>query len=167
MVDKNPSLTVRFPFIGKIFPETRFIVALRDPRDVCLSCFMQNLPVNPVSSSYLTLERTVAEYVTVLGFWIAIRHKMAAPWLEVRYEDIVADLESVARRTLGFLELPWDDRVLAFNRHAKSKLVRSPTYADVGRPIYKTSRGRWRNYQKYLEPHLARLKPFAEAFGYE
>jgi tetratricopeptide (TPR) repeat protein len=167
LLDKNPSLTPLIPAITRIFPETRFLIALRDPRDVCLSCFMQYLPINPVSSSYLTLAATVTEYVSVLGFWLALKDKMAAPWLEIRYEDMVADLEFVARRTLDFLDLPWDERVLAFNQHAKGKIVRSPTYADVGRPIYKTSKGRWHNYQKYLEPHLAALEPFVRAFGYE
>jgi tetratricopeptide (TPR) repeat protein len=167
LLDKNPSLTPLIPAITRIFPETRFLIALRDPRDVCLSCFMQYLPVNPVSSSYLSLAGTATEYASVLGFWLAIRDKMSTPWLEIRYEDMVADLEAVARRTLGFLDLPWDERVLAFNQHAKGKIVRSPTYADVGRPIYKTSKGRWHNYRKYLEPHLAQLEPFAQAFGYE
>jgi hypothetical protein len=85
----------------------------------------------------------------------------------VRYEDMVDDLGAVARRTLEFLDVPWDERVLAFNEHAKGKIVRSPTYADVGKPIYKTSQGRWRHYQKLFEPHLATLEPFAKAFGYE
>ena len=167
LLDKNPSLTPLIPAITRIFPETRFLIALRDPRDVCLSCFMQYLPINPVSSSYLTLEGTATEYASMLGFWLAIRDKMAAPWIEVRYEDMVADLEAVARHTLEFLEMPWDERVLAFNQHAKSKIVRSPTYADVGKPIYKTSKGRWHHYRKYLEPQLAVLEPFAKAFGYE
>ena len=89
------------------------------------------------------------------------------PWLEVRYEDMVDDLESVARRTLGFLGVPWDARVLGFDEHARQKAVRSPTYADVTQPVYKRARGRWRNYQKYLEPHLPKLEPFVKAFGYE
>jgi len=167
LLDKNPSLTPLIPAIARIFPETRFLIALRDPRDVCLSCFMQYLPINPISSTYLTMEGTVNEYASVLGSWLSIKDQLAAPWLEVRYEDMVADLESVARRTLAFLDLPWDERVLAFSQHAKGKIVRSPTYADVGRPIYKTSRGRWHNYEKHLEPHLAKLEPFAKAFGYE
>jgi tetratricopeptide (TPR) repeat protein len=167
LIDKNPSLTPSIPAIARIFPEARFLIALRDPRDVCLSCFMQPLPVNPVSSSYLTLDGTVAEYASMMDFWLTIRDKMATPWLEVRYEDMVDDLESTARRTLDFLDLPWSDGVLSFNEHAQKKLVRSPTYADVGKPIYKTSQGRWKNYQKYLEPHLARLEPLIKAFGYE
>jgi tetratricopeptide (TPR) repeat protein len=167
VIDKNPSLMIQFPVIAKIFPEAKFIVALRDPRDVCLSCFMQALRPGPVNSAYLDLGRVVQEYSVVMGFWLALRDRMAAPWLEIRYEDTVADLESVARRTLKFLELPWDDHVLAFHHHARGKIVRSPTYADVCRPIYQTAKGRWHHYRQYLEPHLPALEPFAKAFGYE
>jgi len=87
--------------------------------------------------------------------------------VEVRYEDMVENLESVARRTLDFLGVKWDERVLRFDEHARQKLVRSPTYADVTKPVFKTAVGRWRNYRKYLEPHLAKLEPFVKAFGYE
>lgn len=167
LLDKNPSLTPLIPSISRIFPESRFLIALRDPRDVCLSCFMQPLPINSVSASYLTLADTIAEYASVMDFWLTIRGKMSAPWLEVRYEDMVNDLEPVARHVLEFLGLPWNENVLAFDQHAKSKIVRSPTYAAVAQPIYKTAKGRWRNYEKYLEPHLAQLEPFIKAFGYE
>src|ERR1700722_2851780 len=154
LVDKNPSLTAMIPSIIGILPETKFLVALRDPRDVCLSCFMQSLQINPVSSTYLSLHTTVNEYVSLMGFWRAIMPKMRNPHLEVRYEDLVEDLESVARRTLEFLGVPWDARVLGFDKHAQTKMVRSPTYADVKKPIYKGAMGRWKHYQKYLEPYL-------------
>jgi hypothetical protein len=92
---------------------------------------------------------------------------MPAPCLEVRYEDMVDDLKSVAHRTLEFLGLPFDDQVLKFDEHARKKIIHSPSYADVTQPVYQRARGRWRNYQKYLEPHLARLEQFVKAFGYE
>jgi hypothetical protein len=57
--------------------------------------------------------------------------------------------------------------VLRFDEHARSKLVRSPTYADVAKPVFKTAVARWRNYEKYLEPHLRDLQAFINAFGYE
>ena len=57
--------------------------------------------------------------------------------------------------------------VLHFDEHARQKAVRSPTYADVTKPVFKRAVGRWRNYQKYLEPHLEKLAPFVKAFGYE
>ncbi|MEO6336420.1 MAG: sulfotransferase, partial [Verrucomicrobiota bacterium] len=67
LVDKNPALNVLIPAVVRIFPEAKFLVAIRDPRDICLSCFMQPLPLNPVSSAYLSLEGTVSQYASVMG----------------------------------------------------------------------------------------------------
>jgi tetratricopeptide (TPR) repeat protein len=167
LIDKNPSLTFLTPLLIRVFPEIKLLVALRDPRDVCLSCFMQPLPLNQGSSPYLSLEGTVEEYTALMGLWRTLAPLMQNPSLEVRYEDMVDNLEPVARRTLDFLGAPWDARVLGFDEHARQKVVRSPTYADVTKPVYKRAVGRWRNYRKYLEPHLARLEPFVKAFGYE
>ena len=167
LIDKNPSLTTLVPAVIRVLPETKFLVALRDPRDVCLSFFMQPLPLNLSSASYLSLGGTVEEYASLMGIWRAMAPRMRNPWIEVRYEDMVNDLESVSRRVLEFLGVPWDERVLRFNEHARQKLVRSPTYSDVTKPVFKGAIGRWRNYQKYLEPWSEKLEPFAKAFGYE
>ncbi|MBI3848817.1 MAG: sulfotransferase [Verrucomicrobia bacterium] len=168
LVDKNPSLTFLIPALIRVFPETKFLLALRDPRDVCLSCFMQPfVPLGQTTSAYLSLESTVEEYAHLMGIWRTLAPLLPSPYLEVRYEDMVEDLESVARRVLEFLDVPWDARVLGFDEHARQKLVRSPTYADVVKPVFKTAVGRWRNYQKYLEPHLEKLAPFVKAFGYD
>jgi tetratricopeptide (TPR) repeat protein len=167
LIDKNPSLTGLAPAFVRIFPEAKLLVALRDPRDVCLSCFMQPLPLGQRSSSFLTLEGTVQEYASVMGLWRAAAPCLGGSFLEVRYEDLVADLERTARRALEFLGAAWDERVLRFDEHARSKLVRSPTYAAVTKPISKGAVGRWRNYQKHLQPWLETLAPFVKAFGYE
>jgi tetratricopeptide (TPR) repeat protein len=167
LIDKNPILTFLLAPFVRIFPETRLLVALRDPRDVVLSCFMQSLSLNQTAAAFLTLAGGVEDYATLMTMWTTLRPKIKNPWLEVRYEDMVADLESVARRTLDFLDVSWNPAVLKFDEHARQKLVRSPTYADVTKPVFKTAVGRWRNYQKYLEPHLTILEPFVKAFGYE
>jgi tetratricopeptide (TPR) repeat protein len=167
LIDKNPSLQVLVVAFIRFFPEAKLLIALRDPRDVILSCFMlPHVPPTVASVNYLNLANTVTAYCRTMGIWQAIKPMLQNPWLEVRYEDMVEDLESVARRSLAFLGVPWDAQVLGFDAHARQKLVRSPTYADVTQPVYKRAKGRWRNYQKYLEPHLARLEPFVKAFGY-
>ena len=167
LIDKNPALNPAIPAVVRIFPEAKFLVAIRDPRDVCLSCFMQPLDINIVSSAYLSLEGTVAQYASVMGFWRAMQPRLKNPAIEIRYEKFVNDLESVSRCVLNFLGVDWDERVLRFNEHARNKIVRSPTSMDVTRPIFKTAIGRWHNYQKYLEPCLEKLEPFSKAFGYE
>jgi hypothetical protein len=167
LIDKNPVLTFMIPAFVRIFPETKFLIALRDPRDVVLSCFMQPQPLNAITAAYLSLEGTAEDYAAIMSIWRTLAPLLPSPYLEVRYEDMVEDLESVARKTLDFLGVTWDARVLGFAQHARKKMVRSPTYADVTQPVYKRAVGRWRNYQKYLEPHLAKLEPFVKAFGYE
>jgi tetratricopeptide (TPR) repeat protein len=167
LIDKNPSLTYLIPALARIFPEIKLIIALRDPRDVCLSCFMQSFSAGQVSSAYLTLGGTVEEYTALMSTWMTIKPLIKNPYLEVKYEDMVDNLEGVARRTLDFLEVPWDAGVLHFDEHARKKLVRSPTYADVTKPVFKTAVGRWRNYEKYLQPHLEKLAPFVKALGYD
>jgi tetratricopeptide (TPR) repeat protein len=167
LVDKNPELTLLLPLVARVFPEMKIVFALRDPRDVVISCFMQRLPLNPVSVHYLTLERTARKYVATMNAWLKIRPMLKNPWIEVRYEDTVADVERQARLILDFLGLPWDDAVLDFQRHAQQKHIHSPTYEAVTRPIYQSSIGRWRNYASQLEPFMGILQPFIAAFGYQ
>jgi tetratricopeptide (TPR) repeat protein len=168
LIDKNPSVNFLIPAFIRVFPEIKLLVALRDPRDVCLSCFMQaHLPLSKGSVAYLSLENTIEAYAGVMDLWRTLAPLIKNPFLEVCYEDMVDDLEPVARRALDFLGVPWDARVLGFDEHARNKRVRSPTYADVAQPVFKRARGRWHHYRKYLEPHLEKLEPFVKAFGYE
>src|SRR6185436_3874723 len=50
LIDKNPSMDVHIPSVTRIFPEAAILVAIRDPRDVCLSCFMLPLPPGQLSA---------------------------------------------------------------------------------------------------------------------
>ena len=165
-LDKNPPFTLLIPAVMRLFPEMQLLIALRDPRDVVVSCFMQYLPLNTNSVCYLTLERTVARYAVDLGVWRRLREILPPCWLEIRYEDAVANLEREARRTLEFLGLPWDPVVLDYRDRLKTKAVASPTYEAVSRPLYTSSIGRWQHYAKYFESSLPQLQPFVEAFGY-
>jgi tetratricopeptide (TPR) repeat protein len=166
VLDKNPGMTFDMPAVKRVFPESKFLVALRDPRDVCLSCFMQAWPVLPDTLPWLSPEGSVENYIAVMGLWLAMKPALGSSAMEVRYEDLIQNLEKTARSTVNFLGLPWNDRALRFNEIAGEKVVRSPTYAEVAKPVHNKAMGRWRNYQKYFEPHFAKLEPFFKAFGY-
>jgi tetratricopeptide (TPR) repeat protein len=166
LVDKNPALNVLVPAVARIFPEARFLIALRDPRDVCLSCFMQPLAPNPVSSAYLSLEGTITQYLSVMGLWRTLLPRLRNPSFEVRYEELVDDLAGVSRRVLEFLGICWDERVIHFDEHARSKPLRSPSYAEVTKPLTRRAIGRWQNYRRHIEPYLQKLDPMIKALGY-
>jgi tetratricopeptide (TPR) repeat protein len=166
LLDKNPGLNVMVPVLVRVFPETKFLVALRDPRDVVISCFMQSLTLTPVSSAYLTMSGTVNHYANVMDFWRAMFPRMGDQGMYVRYEEMVEDLPTVARSVLGFLGLAFEENVLKFYEHARGKRVNSPSSAEVRKPVYRSAVGRWRNYEKYLEPYMSGLEPFLKEWNY-
>ena len=167
LIDKNPELTVLLPAICRLFPNTKILFAVRDPRDVVISCFTQALPLNPVSIDYHSIASTVEKYTTVMSGWLRLRKMICNQWMEVRYEDTVDDLETQASKVLHFLNLDFEPEVLDFHNRALSRHVHSPTYADVTKPIYTSSIGRWQRYEKYFHPSMNALRPYIDAFGYE
>lgn len=167
LIDKNPAMMLALPAMAWAFPEAKLLIALRDPRDVVLSCYMQRLAPNPISVNWLSLSAAAGFYAQTMSMWLAVRELAVGSWIEFRYEDVVDDFEGQTRRILEFLGLPWDERVLRFDEHAREKMVRSPTYHEVTQPVYRSSVGRWRHYAKHLEPVLERLAPFASALEYD
>ncbi|HAN56137.1 MAG TPA: sulfotransferase, partial [Betaproteobacteria bacterium] len=85
----------------------------------------------------------------------------------IRYEDVVADFEGQARGLLDFLGVGWDDAVLKYDEHAKSRTINTPSYHQVTQPIYQHAKYRWRRYAKQMEPVMGTLRPFIEYFGYD
>jgi len=151
----------------RVFPETRLIIALRDPRDVVLSCYLRYLPLNAVSVRFLDVRRTAERYALDMSAWLKFRQMIDVPWCEIQYEDTVADPQGQAKRALATLGLGWDERVMNYRqRLVDSKRVTSPSYEAVAEPIYTRAIGRWKNYASALEPALEALQPFVREFGY-
>jgi Flp pilus assembly protein TadD len=166
LIDKNPSPTARLPLWLRVFPELRVIIALRDPRDVVLSCYFQNIALNSANVNFLSLERLSKHYADLMGIWIMVREWPGFAWLETRYEDTVADMQKEGRRVTEFLGLQWHPDQERFHEKSGAKQLYSPTYQDVTRPVYQRSVARWHAYEKYLAPILPPLEPFCRAFGY-
>ena len=151
VTDKKPS---NFLFAGLIhlaLPNARIIHAVRYPVDTCMSCFSKLF----ASGQYHTydleeLGRYYRHYQTLMEHW----HRVLPPGriLEVRYEDVVADLEGQARRIIFHCGLEWDRRCLAF--HETERPVHTASAAQVRRPIYSSSIGRWHAYEPFLWPSM-------------
>jgi hypothetical protein len=166
-LDKNPAYNPTIPLLLRVLPDTRLIIALRDPRDVVLSCYLRYLPLNGVSVQFLTPERTAQRYALDMTAWLKFRELIDVQWCQVRYEDTVANAAEQARRALATLGLTWDDQVMNYRqRLTESKQVTSPSYEAVAQPIYTKAIGRWKNYERLLEPTMKTLEPFIREFGY-
>ncbi len=166
LVDKNPSPTARLPLWLRVFPELKVIIALRDPRDVVLSCYFQNIPLNATNVNFLSLERLAKHYADLMDIWLAVREWEGFAWLETRYEDTVADMEREGRRITEFLGLTWHEQQARFYEKSSKKQLYSPTYQDVTRPVYSRSVARWRAYERHLAPILPALGKYCRRWDY-
>lgn len=166
LLDKNPNQTSLMIGLVRAFPDAKFLFALRDPRDVIVSTYMRFFSLTEFSASYLTWEATCELYAHEMNVWLKMRELLPANWLEVKYEDTVSNPQATTSRVCDLLGIPWNENMLEPGTEPQ-KFVYSPTHAEVRKPIYDTSVGRWRHYAQYLEPYLDRLDPFVKAFGYD
>jgi len=166
ILDKNPSPTAKLPVWLRVFPEMRVLIALRDPRDVIISCYFQNIELSQANINFLTLERTAKHYADLMDVWLAVRQWEGLAAMETRYEDTVADLEKEGRRTTEFVGLTWDQSQAQFYEKSRKKKMYAPTYRDASQPVYSRSVARWHSYEKHLAPILPVLEPYCRALGY-
>ncbi|HWW01886.1 MAG TPA: sulfotransferase [Candidatus Acidoferrum sp.] len=166
LLDKNPSPTMSLPVWLRVFPELKVIIALRDPRDVVISCFFLNIMLNATNVNFLSLERTTRHYADLMDVWLRLRDLGGFEWLESRYEDVVANLEPEGKRVTEFLGLLWHAEQARYYQNSRRKFLYAPTYHDVTQPVYQRAVGRWERYAQALEPLQARLAPYCNAFGY-
>jgi hypothetical protein len=69
---------------------------------------------------------------------------------------VVADVEGEARRLLQFCELPWEDQCLRFYEDTQASTTASAL--QVRQPVYASSIGKWRHYERQLEPLRIQLE---------
>ena len=165
-IDKMPLNIIHLGLVERIFPDARVIVALRDPRDVCLSCFMQLFHLNESMVQFLDITSTTKYYAEVMGLWLKYRDKLKLRWIESRYEDIVSDFDQSTHKLSEFLGLDENKSMANFHQQAANRAISTPSYQDVSTPIYQRAMGRWQHYQKHLEPAINELAPYIKAFGY-
>jgi hypothetical protein len=166
LLDKNPSTTSWLHVWLRLFPQSKVVIALRDPRDVIISCYFQNFPKDWAIASFSNLEQTAKFYSECMDVWLRMRELNSFEWIETRYEDVVGNLESEGRRVTNFLGLPWHEGQAAYYETARRKFVHSPTYGEVTQPVYTRAVRRWEHYAETLAPLQANLEPYLRAFGY-
>jgi hypothetical protein len=152
--DKLPHNFLYAGLIHLALPQARLIHCQRDPADTCLSCFSTPFKTGleftydlaKLGRYYVAYERRMAHWRSVLP---------AGVMLEVRYEDVVRNLEAEARRILAHCGLGWDEACLDF--HKTDRPVATASAAQVRQPLYRSAVGRWQPYCEQLRPLLAAL----------
>jgi tetratricopeptide (TPR) repeat protein len=147
-------------FIHLLLPGARIIHIRRDPVDTCVSCFSTLFTAgHPYAYDLAELGRYYRAYAALMEHWG--KALPAGVMLEIQYEQLVSDLKVEAQRMIAHCGLRWSDRCVDF--HHTKRAVSTASAAQVRRPLYASSVGRWRAYQETLQPLLGALAAEPEA----
>ena len=147
IVDTTPANFAHVGLIHLAWPNARIIHARRDPIDTCLSCFARLfVDDQPYTYDLAELGRYYSGYAGLMRHWQQILP--ADVMLEMRYEDVVDDIEAQARRLIAHCGLEWEEQCIAF--HKSERPVRA---ADDGDSV-----GRWLPAKDQLAPLLEALE---------
>jgi len=152
-VDKLPFNFRYCGLIHQALPNARIIHLTRDPLDTCYSVFKTPF-INAYHYSYQLdeLAQFYVEYRRTMDYWHAV---MPGVICDVSYEELVTDPVVQCRRLLEWCGLPWQESVLEFHQLRIASTTASA--AQVRRPIYRSSVGKWRHFEQELQPVVRRL----------
>jgi tetratricopeptide (TPR) repeat protein len=165
-VDKLPLNSVLLCLVAKLFPDAKILFAVRDPRDVVLSCFRRRFEMNLQMYELLTLAGAASYYDRVMRLSDLYRDKLGLPTHLLRHEDLVRDFASETQKLCEFLDLPAAGSMADFAEHARAKSINTPSATQVARGLYSEGMGQWRRYESHLAPVMPILAPWAARFGY-
>jgi hypothetical protein len=115
--DKSPKYVRRMRLLHQTLPEARFIHVIRDGRAVALS--LAGVSWGPQSAAEAA-DRWVSDIERARKMARRLPH-----YIEVRYEELVADPEPALRRACELCELSWDDAMLSFHEQAAERMSES------------------------------------------
>jgi tetratricopeptide (TPR) repeat protein len=148
VTDKMPHNFQHLGLIALLFPQARIIHCRRDPLDTCLSIYMSDFnSVHGYATDLQELGHHYLKYRQLMAHWAEV---LPMPIFDVRYEDLVQDVEGRSRALVGFCALPWDEACLRF--YENRRVVNTISYDQVRVPIYTGSIGRWKHYANWLQP---------------
>ncbi|MDE2073661.1 MAG: sulfotransferase [Alphaproteobacteria bacterium] len=166
-VDKQPFNVVKLPLIAALFPDAKILFAVRDPRDVLLSCFRQRFHLNTFTFELLTVGGAARFYDAYMTLAERFRQVLPLDLLQVRHEDLVDDFEGEVSKVCDFLGIAWTDAMRDFAERRKVRAIATPSAAQIAKGLNREGVGQWRNYAEPLAPALPVLAPWVKRFGYQ
>ncbi len=145
VVDKMPDNIHYLGLIALLWSGARVIVCSRDVRDIAISCWQTGFATIAWASVSDHIARRFADYQRLLDHW---RATQPLQWLDLSYEELVADVEGQARRLVDFIGLEWDPACLRY--YANRRVVRTASQVQVREPVHAHSVGRWRHYESLI-----------------
>jgi tetratricopeptide (TPR) repeat protein len=160
VIDKDLANFLHLGLIHGIFPRARIIHCRRDPLDTCFSAYTKLFTGNfGFTYDFHELGRYYRDYHGLMAHWRKVLSSEV--FLEIDYETLVADPLNETRRMLDFLDLPWNEACVRF--FETQRMVSTASFAQVRRPIYRSSIGRALALRTQLQPLIQALGDLAPA----
>lgn len=154
-IDKMPNNFRHIGLIHLILPNAKIIDARRGAMGCSFSGFKQLFAEGQEFTYGLEeIGEYYKDYVALMDHWDAV---LPGKILRVRYENVVADLETQVRRLLDFCNLPFEESCINF--HQTERAVRTASSEQVRQPIFKSGVDQWEHFSAYLDPLRAKLGP--------
>lgn len=165
-IDKAPLMSLYLPLVAKLFPRARIILAVRDPRDVVLSCFRRRFRPNSLVIEYTDLERTALFHDGAMRLAQLYRRRLPLQFHIHRHEHLVEHFDAETRGLCAFLGIAWRESLRDFAQTARRREILTPSADQVRRGLYREGMGQWRRYRDELDAVLPILEPWVREFGY-
>lgn len=165
-VDKHPLNTLKLPLIARLFPHAKILFAVRDPRDVVLSCFRRRFRMNAPMYEFLTLPTAAALYDAAMQLAVCVGRTWPMRSHLVRHEVLVGDFEGEVRAICAFVGLDWADTMREFAARVQERSIATPSGAQLAGGLKTTGIGHWQHYRQQMENVMPLLLPWVEFFGY-
>jgi hypothetical protein len=107
--DKTPMYMQNLRLLERLFPDALFVHLIRDGRDAALSFLA--VPRGIMTETWMqprTAAAFAAQWRTEVGAARRLGRRVGARYLEVRYEDLVGDVEPVLQRICSFAGLEYE-----------------------------------------------------------
>lgn len=149
--DKMPHNFVSLGLLRLMFRDLKVIHCARHPFDTLLSCFQHDFAqAHDYNQSLEALASYYTLYRTLMEHWETV---LPTTLHTLQYENVVRNQEEQSRAAIDFVGLNWNSSVLSFAENERR--VSTPSSWQVRQPLYSSSSGRWKNYERYLAPALA------------
>jgi hypothetical protein len=166
-LDKYPLNSLKLPLIARLFPGAKILLAVRDPRDVVLSCFRHRFRMSAPLYEVLSIDGAAAYYAAVMGLVVRLTGTIKLDVCLVRHEDVVTDFAREMKRICGFLGLDWAPAMGDFALRTQNRPVVTPSTAQLVRGLNTEGLGQWHRYRAQLEPVITVLEPWVRRFYYD
>ena len=159
IIEKLPMNYLYLGAVGRALPDARILGVRRSPLDSCFAMYRTLFgEAYPFSYDVTELARYYAAYERLMNHWRGI---LGGRLHEIVYEELVKDPHRVGANAAAYAGLSWSEAAVDIQRNAAVSLTASA--AQVRRPIYGTSSGRWRHYRAHLGPLIQALRKYGVA----